>query len=107
MGERAARREAARRPLSVALRWTSKAHADLARLYEFLEPVNAAAAARTARLLVAGAARIPAHPRLGVRMPEFARREVRRVFVGDYEMRYELAGTDVFILRIFHAREDR
>ena len=109
MGERAAaaRREAARPPLSVALKWTSKAHADLVRLYEFLEPVNAAAAARTVRLLVAGAARVPAHPRLGVRMPEFAGREVRRVLVGEYEMRYELTGTDVLILRIFHTREDR
>jgi hypothetical protein len=40
----------------VALRWTSKAHADLARLQE---------------------------------------------------KRYELAGTDIFVLRIFHTREDR
>jgi plasmid stabilization system protein ParE len=91
----------------VALRWTSKAHSDLVRLYEFLQPVNAAAAARAVRQLVAGAKRIPAHPRLGMRLPEFAPREVRRVLVGDYEIRYEIAGTDVLVLRIFHTREDR
>jgi plasmid stabilization system protein ParE len=51
--------------------------------------------------------RIPAHPRLGVRLPEFAPREVRRVLVGDYEIRYELTEADVYVLRIFHAREDR
>ena len=107
MGERRVRREAARPPLIVALRWTGKAHSDLVRLYEFLDPVNPAAAARVVRHLVAGVKRIPAHPRLGVQMPEFAPREVRKVFVGDYEIRYELADTDVFILRIFHAREDR
>jgi len=59
------------------------------------------------RHLVAGAKRIPAHPRLGVQMPEFAPREVRKLLVGDYEIRYELTDTDVFILRIFHTREDR
>jgi plasmid stabilization system protein ParE len=91
----------------VALKWTSNAHADLVRLHEFPLPVNPAAAVRTVRLLVAGAARIPAHPRLGVQMPEFAPREVRKVYVGDYEIRYELTEADVFILRIFHTREDR
>ena len=107
MGEGSARDKAARRALIVGLKWTSKAYADLVRLYGFLEPLNSAAAARTVRHLVAGAARIPAHPRLGVRVPEFAQREVRKVIVGDYEMRYELTDADVFILRIFHTREDR
>ena len=91
----------------MALTWTSKAHADLVRLYEFLAPVNPAAAVRTVRHLVAGAKRIPAHPRLGIQMPEFAPREVRKVLVADYEIRYELTANDVFILRIFHTREDR
>lgn len=92
---------------NVSLRWTSSAHADLARLYAFLEPVDPRAAARVVRQLVAGVKRLPAHPRLGVRLPEFGPREVRRVVVGDYEIRYELADADVFVLRIFHTREDR
>lgn len=91
----------------MALRWTSKAQSDLARLHEFLRPVNPAAAARVVRQLVAGAKRIPAHPRLGVRLPEFEPRDVRRVLIGDYELRYELTDTDVFVLRMFHTREDR
>jgi len=91
----------------VALRWTSKARSDLVRLFEFLQPVNPPAAIRVVRQLVAGAKRIPAHPRLGMRLSEFAPREVRRVLVGDYEIRYEIAGTDVLVLRIFHTREDR
>jgi hypothetical protein len=32
---------------------------------------------------------------------------VRRLLIGDYEMRYELAGGAVHILRFFHTREDR
>jgi len=90
----------------VALRWTTKAHSDLVRLYEFLQPVNPPAAARAVRQLVAGVKRIPAHPRLGVRLPEFAPREVLRIPVGDYEIRYELTEKDVLVLRIFHTRED-
>jgi len=91
----------------VALRWTSKAHSDLVRLHEFLQPVNPHAAAKAVRQLVAGAKRIPAHPRLGIRLPEFGPREVRRLLVGDYEIRYELTESEVLILRIFHTREDR
>ena len=93
--------------MSVALRWTSHANADLARVHDFLHPVNPAAAARALGQLLAGAKRVPHHPRLGVRLHEFDPREVRRVVVGDYELRYELDGTDVFVLRIFHVREDR
>jgi plasmid stabilization system protein ParE len=91
----------------VALRWTSKAHSDLVRLHEFLQPVNPGAAARVVRQLIAGAKRIPAHPRLGLRLSELAPKEVRRILVGDYEIRYELTERDVVVLRIFHTREDR
>jgi plasmid stabilization system protein ParE len=91
----------------VALRWTSKAHGDLARLYEFLQPVHPAAALRATRNLVATVKGIPARPRLGARLPGFGDREVRRLIAGNYEIRYELSGSDVYILRIFHTREDR
>lgn len=91
----------------MALTWTTSARSDLVRLYEFLQAVNVPAAARVVRQLVAGAKRIPAYPRLGVRLAEFEPREVRRALVGDYEIRYEVAGTDIIILRIFHVREDR
>ena len=91
----------------MALRWTGKAQSDLARLYEFLRPVNPTAAARVVRQLVAGAKRILSHPRLGLRLPEFDPRDVRRVLIGEYELRYELTDADIFVLRIFHTKEDR
>ena len=91
----------------MALRWTSNARSDLVRLYEFLQAVNAGAAARVVRQLVAGAKRIPAYPRLGARLAEFEPREVRRVLVADHEIRYEVSDKDIFVLRIFHVREDR
>jgi len=91
----------------MALKWTSKAYSDLVRLHEFLGSVDPRAALRVVRQLVAGVKRIPVHQRLGVRMPEFDPREVRKVLVGDYEIRYEVTEIDVFILRFFHTREDR
>lgn len=91
----------------MALKWTSSARSDLVRLYEFLHPADGPAAVRVVRQLVAGTKRIPAHPRLGIRLAEFEPREVLRILVGDYEIRYEVTDTDVFILRIFHVREDR
>jgi plasmid stabilization system protein ParE len=89
------------------LKWTSKAVSDLARLYEFLAPVSRRAAARTVQSLVAAPVRFLEHPRVGERLEEFEPREVRRILVGHYEMRYEVLGTTIFVLRIWHTREER
>jgi len=107
LGKKPRHAEAQNPPLTVALRWTTSARADLVRLHEFLEPVNPRAAAQAVQLLVAGAKRIPARPRLGQRLPEFSPREVRRFLIGNYEIRYELTARDVHVLRIFHTREER
>ena len=91
----------------MAICWTRSAYADLKRIHEFLEPVDSSAAARAVRSVVARVRRIPRQPRLGERVPGFGDREVRRVLVRKYEVRYEIAGTDLYVLRIFHTREDR
>ena len=91
----------------MALRWTRSANADLQRIHEFLAPVDPAAAARAVQSIVARVRGIPRHPRLGERLPGFDDREVRRVLVGKYEVRYEVAGGDLYVLRIFHMREER
>ena len=57
--------------------------------------------------LAAAPDRLIVHPRLGERLEEFSPREVRRIFVGNYEMRYELAEEAIYVLRLWHAREDR
>ncbi len=89
------------------LKWTSKALSDVARLYEFLSPVNAAAAVRTVQSLTAAPAKLLKQPRMGEKLEEFEPREVRRLLVGRYEMRYELHGGIIYVLRIWHTREDR
>ncbi|KSB89654.1 plasmid stabilization protein [Caulobacter vibrioides] len=87
--------------------WTGKAASDLARLHAFLAEVNPRAAARTARELVAAPKRLLTAPRLGERLEEFAPREVRRLIVGGYELRYEITESSVFVLRLWHTLEDR
>jgi plasmid stabilization system protein ParE len=88
--------------------WTSSALGDLARLYEFLAPVNPKAAAVVFEKLTAGPDVLEMQPRIGTSLPEFAPREVRYLLVGDYEMRYEIAqNSKIWILRVWHTREDR
>ncbi len=89
------------------LKWTSKALSDLARLYEFLATVNQPAAARTVQQLAAAPTTLLPNPRIGERLEEFDPREVRRILVGHYEMRYEIVGSTIYLLRLWHTREDR
>ena len=89
------------------LKWTSKALSDLARLYEFLAPVNKPAAARTVQSLTAAPASLLVNPRIGEKLEEFGPREVRRILVGHYEMRYEIQESRIYVLRLWHTREHR
>jgi plasmid stabilization system protein ParE len=89
------------------IKWTRVALRDLTRLYEFLVPVNRKAAAKTVQSLTSASQKIIEQPRIGEQLEEFTGREIRRLLVGRYEMRYELRPEDVFILRIWHTREAR
>ncbi|MAA73352.1 MAG: plasmid stabilization protein [Salinisphaeraceae bacterium] len=91
----------------MALKWTSKALADLACLYEFLAPVNHPTAARLVQALTKAQTRLLTNPRIGEQLFQFEPREVRRILVGDYEIRYELIGETIYVLRLWHTREDR
>lgn len=87
--------------------WSGAAHRDLVRLYAFLEPVNAAAARQVVTAILAGVDAIVANPRLGRQLEAYLPREVRRLVIGVYELRYELRGDELLIVRLFHNREDR
>jgi plasmid stabilization system protein ParE len=89
------------------LKWTSKALSDLARLYAFLAPVNHPAAARVVQSLTNAPITLLTHPRLGEQLFEFEPREIRRILVGSYEVRYEIQNSTVYVLRLWHTREHR
>lgn len=89
------------------VKWTSKSLSDLARLYEFLATVNKAAAARTVQALTSTPSTLMRNPRVGERLEEFEPREVRRMLVGHYEIRYQIQESIIYILRLWHTRENR
>jgi plasmid stabilization system protein ParE len=89
------------------LKWTRAALGDLRRLHAFLEPLDASAAARVARTLAKTPDILLDRPRIGLRLDEFDPREVRRILAGGYELRYEIQGDMIYVLRLWHTREDR
>ena len=89
------------------INWTSKALSDLVRLYEFLAVKNKQAAAHTVQSLSAAPDRLLDQARIGEKLDEFDPREVRRIVIGRYEMRYEIQDSIIIVLRIWHTRENR
>jgi plasmid stabilization system protein ParE len=76
-------------------------------LYEFLAPLEQAGRCIDCQSLTAAPAKLLAQPRIGEKLDEFEPREVRRVFVGHYEMRYEIQHSTIYVLRFWHTREER
>ena len=89
------------------LKWTSKALSDLVRLHEFLLPLNKQTAASTVQSLTAASTKLLAQARIGEKLEEFEPREVRRILMGHYEIRYEIQQSTIYVLRLWHTREDR
>ena len=87
--------------------WTRAARVDLNRVEAFLYHKDPDAARRAVRALLDAPSRLSDSPRLGAPLPDFAPREVRRLKVGRYEMRYEILEGAIRILHIWHEREDR
>ena len=89
------------------LKWTGKAISDVTRLYTFLASVNQAAAVRTVQSLTSAPTSLLANPRLGESLEEFEPREVRRILVAHYEIRYEIQKSTIYVLRLWLTRENR
>lgn len=89
------------------IRWTSKASSDLVRLHEHLSPIVPDAAARVVQQLAHAPDRLLDYPRIGEKLAAYEPREVRRIIIGNYEMRYEIAAGMIIILRLWHGRESR
>lgn len=89
------------------LKWTNKALTDLTRLHGFLAAVNRPAATRAVQGLAKAPTMLLANPRIGEQLFQFEPREVRRILVGGYEIRYEIRDSTLYVLRVWHTREDR
>jgi plasmid stabilization system protein ParE len=91
----------------MTINWSAAARADLGRLYEFLAETDLELANKVLDRLIAAPGDLRRFPRRGPRLSEFNPREVREYRVGVYLLRYELSEANIYVLRIFHVREDR
>lgn len=89
------------------LKWTSKVLSDVARLYEFLALANKPAAVRSVQALTQAPTILLTNPRIGEQLFQFEPREVRRILVGEYELRYEILDSIIYVLHLWHTRENR
>jgi len=89
--------------------WLPEAQDDLARLYEFIQPHSADAAARAIVTLIEAAEALCAFPEKGA--PWLPDPDFRELFVPfgarGYVLRYRVLDDRVLIVRVWHTREDR
>jgi toxin ParE1/3/4 len=93
------------------LNWLSSALIDLARLREFINIHNPAAANRAANRIREGAGRLLDHPHLGKSVEDINDPNLRDLFIPfgqrGYWLRYLIRQDDIVIVRIWHGRENR
>ena len=87
--------------------WMPLALSDLSRLYDFLAMKDRIAAAKVVSSLVQATQQLQEYPKIWEPLERFSPRDVRKVLIGTYEMRYEITKQRVSILRIWHTREQR
>ncbi len=89
------------------VRYTPEAINDLKRLRGFIAEKNPLAAQRIANELLTGIEKLKIFPRMGIGVARAPDPEiVRDLFVGQYTVRYLLSEAEIFILRIWHDKEN-
>lgn len=89
------------------IKWSSAARRDLVRLHDFLKPVNPRAATQTVSALLTAVERLLDYPEVAPLSDIYEGRNMRSLIVGDYNLHYEVMENTIFIVRIWHIREDR
>lgn len=89
------------------IKWSPEAVKDISRLHTFSSEANPLAAAQAVQKLTAVPEVLLTNPRIGEKLFEFEPKEVRRLLVGQYEIRYQVERNSIFIARIWHTRETR
>lgn len=88
--------------------YSVEALADLARVRAFIARENPAAAGRIAASLVERIDNLLTFPEMGVAVAEAPDPDaIRDLFVDSYVVRYAIHAGTVFVLRVWHGREDR
>lgn len=90
------------------VRYSREAVGDLRRLREFIEVKNPRAVQNAAVTILKGIAQLKQFPLLGTTVERAPHPEaVRDLAIGNYLARYLVHETEIYVLRIWHHREDR
>ncbi len=80
---------------------------DLRRLREFIEAKNPQAAQKAAHSILKGITRLKSFPNIGVEVPQAPNPTmIRDLVIGDYILRYLLSENAIYILRVWHHKEN-
>jgi len=79
---------------------------DLVRLREFIAKHNPDAAQRVSRRLRGAIKGLVNNPQIGRPVPDLPG-EIRELIFGKYIVRYEVRANSLYILRLWHGKEDR
>jgi plasmid stabilization system protein ParE len=89
------------------VRYSLEAVEDLRRLREFIEEKNPATAQRAASTILKGINQLKAFPMLGAKVARAPNPEsVRDLVIGNYLARYLVHEKEIYVLRIWHQREN-
>ena len=90
------------------VRYSPEAVEDLRRLREFIEEKNPVAAQNAASTLLEGINQLKAFPLLGTKVSLAPNPDsVRDLVIGNYLARYLVHEKEIYVLRIWHQKEDR
>lgn len=90
------------------VRYSREAVNDLHRLREFIEVKNPRAAKKAAFTILKGIAQLKDFPLMGTKVDRAPNPEaVRDLVIGNYLARYLVHETELYVLRIWHQKEDR
>ena len=90
------------------LKYSKDAINDLSRLRAFIGEKNHQAARRIASELIKGINNLALFPQMGTRTEKAPDPEIMRdIFILDYHVRYVVLEKTIFILRIWHQKENR
>jgi len=89
------------------VKYSAESINDLQRLVKFLENKNLYAARRAAIDIQEGVARLKEFPQIGLPVQKAENPEqLRDYYLGDYTVRYLITDDVIYILRIWHGKEN-
>ncbi len=89
------------------IHYSARALSDLIRLREFIAEKNPTAASRISSELKQEINKLDIFSQIGVEVASAeGSSEVRDLFIANYTVRYFVASDDIFILRLWHDREN-